>query len=117
MVTNLFTTASTKKLSLSVIVPVIENGDVPLVLSVDFPPAYISRSFLHQLLPQGSIGMVVDGNHMVIARTAGEAEFLGHPASADFVISVGLDPHTAGVPLARVWKFGGGQYFVGAVRR
>jgi hypothetical protein len=39
------------------------------------------------------------------------------PADADFVISVGLDPHSAGVPLARVWKFGGGQYFVGAVRR
>lgn len=39
------------------------------------------------------------------------------PAKADFVISVGLDPHTAGVPLARVWKFGGGQYFVGVVRR
>lgn len=39
------------------------------------------------------------------------------PARADFVISVGLDPHSAGVPLARVWKFGGGQYFVGAVRK
>jgi len=38
-------------------------------------------------------------------------------ARADFVVTVGLDPHTAGVPLARVWKFGGGQYFVGAVRR
>ena len=39
------------------------------------------------------------------------------PARADFVISVGVDPHTAGVPLTRVWKFGGGQYFVGAVRK
>ena len=39
------------------------------------------------------------------------------PANADFVISVGLDPHSAGVPLTRVWKFGGGQYFVGAVRK
>jgi hypothetical protein len=39
------------------------------------------------------------------------------PARADFVISVGLDPHVAGVPLARVWKFGGGQYYVGAVRK
>jgi hypothetical protein len=39
------------------------------------------------------------------------------PARADFVITVGVDPHTAGVPLARVWKFAGGQYYVGAVRK
>jgi hypothetical protein len=40
---------------------------------------------------------------------------VAEPRRADFVLTVGLDPHTLGVPLARVWKFPGGRYYVGAV--
>jgi hypothetical protein len=40
---------------------------------------------------------------------------VAEPRRADFVLTVGLDPHAFGVPLTRVWKFSGGQYYVGAV--
>jgi hypothetical protein len=40
---------------------------------------------------------------------------VAEPQRADFVLTVGLDPRTFGVPLNRVWKFPGGEYYVGAV--
>jgi hypothetical protein len=39
------------------------------------------------------------------------------PASADVVLTVGIDPHSLGVPLGPVAKFRGGNYFVARVRR
>lgn len=39
------------------------------------------------------------------------------PAKADVVLTVGVDPHSLGVPLGRVEKFSGGNYFVARVRR
>lgn len=39
------------------------------------------------------------------------------PAKADVVLTVGVDPHTLGVPLGPVAKFSGGNYFAAPVRR
>ena len=39
------------------------------------------------------------------------------PDEADVVFTVGVDPHSLGVPLARVQKFSGGNYFAARVRR
>ena len=39
------------------------------------------------------------------------------PAKADVVLTVGVDPHSLGVPLGRVAKFSGGNYFAARVRR
>ena len=38
------------------------------------------------------------------------------PAKADVVFTVGVDPHTLGVPLEQVEKFSGGEYFAARVR-
>jgi hypothetical protein len=38
------------------------------------------------------------------------------PAKAEFVLTVGIDPHTLGVPLGPVQKFAGGNYFVARVQ-
>jgi len=38
------------------------------------------------------------------------------PAKADVVLTVGIDPHTLGVPLGTVEKFAGGNYFVARVQ-
>jgi hypothetical protein len=38
------------------------------------------------------------------------------PASADVVLTVGIDPHSLGVPLGPVEKFPGGNYFEARVR-
>ena len=39
------------------------------------------------------------------------------PAKADVVLTVGVDPHSLGVPLGRVEKYSGGNYFAAQVRR
>ncbi len=38
------------------------------------------------------------------------------PAKADVVLTVGIDPHTLGVPLGPVQKFAGGNYFIARVQ-
>jgi hypothetical protein len=38
------------------------------------------------------------------------------PAEADIVFTVGVDPKSLGVPLARVQKFAGGNYYAARVR-
>jgi hypothetical protein len=39
------------------------------------------------------------------------------PAKADAILTVGVDPHSLGVPLGPVEKFSGGNYFEARVRR
>jgi hypothetical protein len=39
------------------------------------------------------------------------------PEKADVVLTVGVDPHTLGVPLGAVSKFSGGNYFAARVKR
>lgn len=39
------------------------------------------------------------------------------PEKADVVLTVGIDPHTLGVPLGPVVKFSGGNYFAARVLR
>jgi hypothetical protein len=38
------------------------------------------------------------------------------PSKADIVLTVGVDPHTLGVPLEHVEKFTGGDYYAARVR-
>lgn len=38
------------------------------------------------------------------------------PEKANVVFTIGVDPHSLGVPLDRVEKFGGGNYFAARVR-
>jgi hypothetical protein len=38
------------------------------------------------------------------------------PAKADVVLTVGVDPHTLGVPLGEISKFSGGEYYAARVR-
>jgi hypothetical protein len=39
------------------------------------------------------------------------------PSKADVVLTVGIDPHSLGVPLGPVAKFPGGNYFAARVQR
>ena len=42
---------------------------------------------------------------------------VGSPQEAQVVLTVGVDPHTLGVPLGPVEKFSGGNYFAARVQR
>jgi hypothetical protein len=42
---------------------------------------------------------------------------VGSPEQADVVFAVGVDPHSLGLPLGRVDKLAGGDYFAARVRR
>ena len=88
-ISDLFTSSATRSLSLAVLVPVTENDAVSFVLGVVFPPGSISQIFRSQPLPTGILGVVIDRNNIIIARTQGEAEYVGKPASASFLESLG----------------------------
>ena len=42
---------------------------------------------------------------------------VGTPQEAQVILTVGVDPHTLGVPLGPVEKFSGGNYFAARVQR
>ncbi len=87
MVSDLYIAAATRTPSLGILVPVVENDAVAFVLGVIFPPAYISQLLLGEALPNGVLGVVVDRNNIIIARTQDDAEYAGHPVSAATALS------------------------------
>jgi hypothetical protein len=88
-VSDLYTSSGTRSLSLAIVVPVIENDVVAFLLGVVFPPRSVSQIFRSQPFPAGMIGLVFDRNNIIIARTQGETEYVGKPASADFLAALG----------------------------
>jgi signal transduction histidine kinase len=89
VVSDLFTASATRTLSLAILVPVIENDAVPFVLGVVFPPESVSQIFRREPFPMGVLGVVIDRNNIVLARTQGEAQYIGKPASASFLEAIG----------------------------
>jgi signal transduction histidine kinase len=112
VISDLFTTSATRSLSLAIMVPVIENDAITFVLSVVFPPASVSQIFRSQPLPTGMLGVVIDRNNVILARTQGEAEYVGRSAIADFVKEI--DGRDEGFDRARTLE---GPVFLGAFAR
>jgi hypothetical protein len=87
-VSDLFTSPATRSLSLAIAVPVIENDVVALVLAVAFPPAYVSQVFGRERFPTDFLSLMIDRNGIIIARKQSETEFLGRPASSEFLEAI-----------------------------
>ena len=87
-VSDLFTASATRSLSLAILVPVIENDAVPFVLGVVFSPGSVSQIFRREPFPAGVLGVVIDRNNIILARTQSEAQFIGKPASASFLEAI-----------------------------
>ena len=65
----------------SVRVPVVRGGDIKYVLSAVVRPASIAALLAAQRLPADWVGVVVDGNKRIVARTVDPERMLGRPAS------------------------------------
>lgn len=81
MVTQLFIGAISKRMRVSVVVPVFAGGKVAYALSVAIDPMELSRIMVEQRLPSDWVAVLVDGNGVALARTVDPQRFLGQPVA------------------------------------
>ena len=83
-VSNLFQDATTGGYFFVVAVPVVRSGEVRSVLAAQIRSTSLSDILRRQSAPPSGVISVVDGTSRIMARTRGEAEYLGKPPSRDF---------------------------------
>ena len=64
-----------------ILVPVLRQGRVTAVLAVAVETRVLREILLQQRLPGDWVGTILDRKRIIIARTRGEEQFLGQPAS------------------------------------
>jgi PAS domain S-box-containing protein len=84
-VSNLFQDATTGGHFFVVAVPVVRSGEVRSVLAAQIRSSSLSDILRRQSAPRNGVISIVDGASQIMARTRGEAEFVGKPPSADFI--------------------------------
>ncbi|MBJ6727370.1 sensor histidine kinase [Geomesophilobacter sediminis] len=84
VVSNLFQGAVTKRLLISIDVPILRDGRVVYDLSMTFPAARLSALLARQKLPESWYASIIDRNQVVIARTIGADRFVGRRTSLRF---------------------------------
>ncbi len=65
--------------------PVMRDGEVLYYLAMEFPVASIGALLAQQALPEKWLGVILDQDHTVVARTREPDKHVGRHASADFV--------------------------------
>jgi len=65
--------------------PVMRDGEVVYYLAMEFPVANIGALLAQQALPEKWLGVILDQDHTVVARTREPDKHIGRHASADFV--------------------------------
>lgn len=65
--------------------PVMRDGEVVYYLAMEFPVASIGALLAQQALPEKWLGVILDQDHTVLARTREPDKHVGRHASADFV--------------------------------
>ncbi|MEP7246364.1 MAG: ATP-binding protein, partial [Gammaproteobacteria bacterium] len=83
-VSNLFQDATTGGYFFVVAVPVVRSGDVRAVLAAQIRSSSLSDILRRQSVPPNGVIALVDGSPKLMARTRGEAEFVGKPPSTDY---------------------------------
>jgi signal transduction histidine kinase/ActR/RegA family two-component response regulator len=84
-VSNLFQDATTGGSFFVVAVPVVRSGEVRAVLAAQIRSNSLSEILRRQSVPTNGVITVLDANPQVMARTRREAEYLGMPATKDFM--------------------------------
>jgi len=77
IITDLFQGAITKRFMIGLDVPVMRDGRVIYDLSMTFPAAKLGDILLHERLPLAWLGVVIDRNGVVAARTLNPNRFVG----------------------------------------
>jgi PAS domain S-box-containing protein len=91
-ITNLFRGAVTGRPLISVDVPVFRNGRVVYDLALTTPTDHFGIVLSQQHLPSQWVGTIIDGNHVVVARTRLSEELVGRQ------VGPGLLQHLARAP-------------------
>ncbi|HXV79828.1 MAG TPA: PAS domain S-box protein [Candidatus Binatia bacterium] len=76
----------------SVRVPVIRNGVVNYILSAAVKPEIFNELLVPQRLPHDWVGVVLDGNKRIIARTVNAKSTVGQPASQSLQAALSRAP-------------------------
>jgi signal transduction histidine kinase len=76
-VSNLFDGVHNQRI-VAVYVPVVRDGSVRFVLAVALPVSTFSEVLRAQPFIPGSVAALEDRQHVILARTKGEAEMVGH---------------------------------------
>jgi signal transduction histidine kinase/CheY-like chemotaxis protein len=65
--------------------PIREGDKIPFVLTAVMRPEGVLEIVKRHVLPEGATVAVLDGNKTVVARTRGQAQWVGRPPSATFL--------------------------------
>jgi signal transduction histidine kinase len=88
-VSDLFVGGSSKTLTVSTYLPVIENDAVVNVIGFSMSPTNLSRILQRQMAIPGGLGALFDRKGKLIARTRDDQEFVGRPAALEFLTAIG----------------------------
>ncbi len=92
VVSNLVYGPVTRQYDFAVRLPVIRNAVTKYVLSAVVKPQTISALLSAQRLPSDWVGVVLDGNQRIVARTVDAEGTLGRPASDSLRAALGRAP-------------------------
>ncbi|MGH7322770.1 MAG: hybrid sensor histidine kinase/response regulator [Candidatus Rokuibacteriota bacterium] len=90
-VSNLFTGQLIGRPLVGVAVPVVRQGRIGYVLAAPLDPAALSRTLQAQLAP-ARIGMIIDRNRNIVARTQPADQFVGRPVDPELRAGIGASP-------------------------
>jgi PAS domain S-box-containing protein len=77
VIANVYKGATTRRLGISVDVPVFRDGRVVYDLAMGVPPEWFASVLMQQHLPPEWIGSIFDNNRTLVARTRLATEFAG----------------------------------------
>ena len=95
VVSDLYAGALSKRLLVSIDVPVMRDGRVAYDLSMVIPAVRLGDILLRQRLPQGWIGGLLDTRGIIAARTFNPEQAVGKPTNADFFAQIQRQPEGA----------------------
>jgi PAS domain S-box-containing protein len=85
VVSNLFEDAAAGGHFFVVAVPVVRSGEIRSVLAAQIRTTSLSEILRRQNVPSHGVITLIDGALHIMARTRGEAQYIGRAPSADFV--------------------------------
>ena len=84
-ISNLYQGRQSGKLLVRVAVPVQADRTLRYVLAASIDPASLTELLTQASLPTGSLVGLIDRNYVIVARSRAAEQFVGQPATPDFV--------------------------------
>lgn len=92
VISDLYLSPVTKQPLLSIDAPVLQDGQLAYVISIELMPEHLGRLLLEENLPTGWIMAVLDAKNTVIARNLNPEKAIGQAATPDLQAQLRLQP-------------------------